>query len=84
MGSVRLRENARAFVASLNGDGAKIAKENAAMKEEIAELKRQMDEDRELSKALLAKLNLPDIDKPGDMATLSEAPEPKPTRRKAA
>ena len=71
-GSIKLRENARAFVSSLNGEGAKLAKENAEMKAELAEVRRLMEEDRAAMKLFLAQQNLPSPEMPSDVAAGTE------------
>ena len=84
MGAMKLRENAKAFVSSLNGDGAKLAKQNAEMKDEIADLKRQMEEDRAAMKEFMASNNLPVPDMPGDVAAPEEERRKPGRPRKAA
>ncbi len=84
MGAMKLRDNAKAFVSSLNGEGAKLAKENAEMKETIADLQRQMDEDRKTLKDFLAKQGLPEPTMPSDVAGDLAAAKPDKKLKKAA
>jgi hypothetical protein len=84
MGAMKLRDNAKAFVASLNGDGAKLAKENAEMRDTIADLQRQMEEDRKSLRDFLAKQGLPEPVMPGDAAGETAAPKPDKKLKKAA
>ena len=59
-------------MSSLNGEGAKLAKENAEMKAELAEVRRLMEEDRAAMKSFLAQQNLPSPEMPSDMAAGTE------------
>jgi hypothetical protein len=64
----KLRETARAFVASLNGEGAKLAKENAKLKAQVEQLFREQEEDRAAMREFMAKHELEAPQKPGDAA----------------
>ena len=73
----KLRETARAFVASLNGEGAKLAKENAKLKEEIDQLRREQEEDRTAMREFMAKHDLETPEKPADAAGSTAQPRTK-------
>lgn len=73
----KLRDNAKAFVASLNGEGAKLAKENATMKAELERLRAEQEEDRKAMREFMAKHDVTPPVMPEEIA-------PQPGRRKAA
>ena len=77
MGARKLRDNAKAFVASLNGDGAKLAKENAEMRDRIANMEREQAEDRAALRDFLAKHDLPTPEMPSDVANAEPAADKK-------
>lgn len=78
----KLRDNAKAFVASLNGEGAKLAKENAQLKEDIAQLRKEMEEDRASMREFLAKQGIEEQPMPADAA--GETASPRKISKKAA
>ncbi len=82
MGALKLRETARAFVASLNGEGAKLAKENAEMKVEIERLTKEADDDRKAMREFMAKHQMQTPDMPADAA--GELATAKPAKVKKA
>lgn len=73
----KLRETARAFVASLNGEGAKLAKENAKLKAQVEQLFREQEEDRAAMREFMAKHELEAPQKPGDAAGSTAQPRTK-------
>ena len=73
----KLRDNAKAFVASLNGEGAKLAKENATMKAELERLRAEQEEDRKAMREFMAKHDVAPPVMPEEVA-------PTTGRRKAA
>jgi len=84
MGALKMRDNARAFVASLNGEGAKLAKENAEMKAELDRLRQEAEDDRKAMREFMAKNGMQPPVMPSDAAG-ELAPEPvgKPRKRAA-
>lgn len=84
MGALKLRDNARGFVASLNGEGARLAKENAEMKAEIDRLTKEAEDDRKAMREFMAKHGMETPQMPSDAAgELASEPAPK-TRKRAA
>lgn len=83
MGAPKLREAARAFTASLNGEGAKIAKENAELKAELQQLRAEQEADRAAMREFMAKHGMQAPEMPADAAGEQAAPKPAP-RKKAA
>ena len=80
----KLRATAAAFVASLNGEGAKLAKENATMRAELERLRAEQEEDRKAMRDFMAKHEIEPPQMPADAAGAT-AQSPAPTsRRKAA
>lgn len=68
MGAMKLRENARAFASSLNGDGAKLAKQNADLKDELATLRAELEADRAATREFMTKQGIQPREMPGDAA----------------
>lgn len=79
----KLRDTAKAFVASLNGEGAKLAKENAAMRAELERLRAEQEEDRKAMREFMAKHQIEPAPMPGDAAGATAQPATT-TRKKAA
>lgn len=67
-GFMKLRETARAFEKTLNDGTAKIAAENAELKEELAELRKEQEADRKAMQAFMAEHGMQAPEKPGDAA----------------
>lgn len=68
IGFVKIREQARSFVKTLNDGTAKIAAENAQLKEDLAQLRKEMEEDRQSMRAFLAKQGIQEQGMPDDVA----------------
>ena len=82
MDGPKLRDTAKAFVASLNGEGAKLAKENARLAAEVERLTQEAEDDRKAMREFMAKHDLQPAPMPADAA--GETAQAPPTPRKKA
>jgi hypothetical protein len=78
----KLRATAQAFVDSLNGEGAKLAKENARLSAEVERLTKEAEDDRKAMREFMAKHEIAPAPMPADAAGATA--QPAPTRKKAA
>ena len=78
----KLRATAAAFVGSLNGEGAKLAKENARLAGEVERLTKEAEEDRKAMREFMAKNQIEPPQMPADMAgEFASTPMPRPVGR---
>jgi len=64
----KLRATAAAFVASLNGEGAKLAKENARLSAEVDRLTKEAEDDRKAMREFMAQHQIEPAPMPADAA----------------
>ena len=64
----KLRATAAAFVASLNGEGAKLAKENARLSAEVERLTKEAEDDRKAMREFMAQHQIEPAPMPADAA----------------
>lgn len=67
-GFLKLREQARSFEKTLNDGTAKISAENAELRTQLEQLRKEQDEDRAAFREFMAKHGEKETDMPGDAA----------------
>jgi len=84
MGAMKLRESARAFVKTLESGTPQLAAENAELKDQLDQLRKEQDADRKAMQEFMAanKLQVPDM--PGDVGAGTEAAQTRTQKKKAA